>query len=246
MGCYFCANIKITDKSKYEKYLAGCDAVFEKYNGRYIAVDPSPRVLEGEWNYSRAVLIYFDSEHDFNMWYTSPEYQEILPFRLAGSECDTILVHDRNGAITVERRWSNDKDFLSLIRELDKELKELYQEKQDRYTHLNNVPDDLPIVLLYDKQIAIGCGCLKRINETCAELKRIYVKKSYRGKGLSKRIIEALEKIAKEDKLTELVLETGIRQTAAIGLYKSLGYMETENYGEYKGNSNSICMKKEI
>lgn len=87
-------NIKITDENEYQKYLRHADEVFTKYKGRYLAVDDDPLVLEGKWDYSRAVLIKFESRVDFNAWYYSVEYQEILKFRISASECDSILFED--------------------------------------------------------------------------------------------------------------------------------------------------------
>ena len=95
MSVYFIAQIKIEDPSRYNLYLNECDAVFSRYNGRYLAVDPAPEILEGRWNYSRSVLIEFPSEQDFRSWYESPEYQKILKHRLAGAVCDTTLVHGK-------------------------------------------------------------------------------------------------------------------------------------------------------
>jgi uncharacterized protein (DUF1330 family) len=48
--------------------------------------------MEGSWDYSRAVLIRFNSEEDFNAWYQSEEYQQILRHRLKAATCDTILI----------------------------------------------------------------------------------------------------------------------------------------------------------
>ena len=89
---YFVANIKIVDETEYQKYLEKVDDVFSKYNGKYLAVDQAPKVLEGEWNYSRVIIISFENEDDFNNWYNSKDYQDILQFRLNGSKCDTILI----------------------------------------------------------------------------------------------------------------------------------------------------------
>jgi uncharacterized protein (DUF1330 family) len=66
--------------------------VFSRYNGQYLAVDEKPQILEGSWNYTKSVIIRFPSEEDFKMWYSSPEYQELLRFRLSAAQCDTILV----------------------------------------------------------------------------------------------------------------------------------------------------------
>jgi len=49
-----------------------------------------------------------------------------------------------------------------------------------------------------------------------------------------------------ENGYSSAVLETGIKQNEAIGLYNCLGYRVVPNFGEYAGNSNSICMKKKL
>jgi uncharacterized protein (DUF1330 family) len=92
LSFYFVAQIAIHDKKEYGKYLDACDRVFEKFNGEYLAVDRDPQVLEGRWDYDRLVIIRFPVEEDLKKWYFSPEYQEILKFRLAGAHCDSLLV----------------------------------------------------------------------------------------------------------------------------------------------------------
>jgi len=92
MSCYFVAQIKINDHEEYSKYLAGADDVFRKYNGEYIAVESNPVVLEGEWRYSRIVIIRFEDEKELKRWYESLEYREILQHRLKAAACDTLMV----------------------------------------------------------------------------------------------------------------------------------------------------------
>jgi ribosomal protein S18 acetylase RimI-like enzyme len=41
-----------------------------------------------------------------------------------------------------------------------------------------------------------------------------------------------------------IVLETGERQAAALGLYESAGYVRIEAFGEYVGSPLSVCMAK--
>lgn len=92
MSCYFIAQIKITDMNEYEKYLDGTDSVFSRYNGKYLAVDTKPEVLEGSWSSDRIVIIEFENEKELKRWYESPEYQAILKYRLKAAKCDTLLV----------------------------------------------------------------------------------------------------------------------------------------------------------
>jgi len=95
MSYYFVASIRIKDEKEYQKYLDRADDLFARYMGRYLAVDSQSEVLEGEWNYDRAVIIQFESKADFNAWYRSEDYQEILKFRLKAAECDTLLVQGK-------------------------------------------------------------------------------------------------------------------------------------------------------
>jgi uncharacterized protein (DUF1330 family) len=92
MSCYFIAQIRITDDRMYQKYIEGTEKVFRKYSGKYLAVDNDPLVLEGNWDYTRTVLIEFKTRDDFDTWYRSDDYQEILAYRLKAAECDSILV----------------------------------------------------------------------------------------------------------------------------------------------------------
>ncbi|MGA1978246.1 MAG: DUF1330 domain-containing protein [Bacteroidales bacterium] len=92
MKYYFVAQIRINYPSEYEKYLDRFDDIFSKYNGKYLAIDESPALLEGKWDYTKSVLIEFDSKKDFEDWYYSEDYQKILKYRLNSSTCDTILL----------------------------------------------------------------------------------------------------------------------------------------------------------
>lgn len=92
MSYYFVAQIRIKDSVEYQKYIDVSDEIFKKYKGEYLSVDNSPLILEGSWDYTRMVLIRFDTKSDFNEWYHSEDYQRILKHRLSGADCDTVLI----------------------------------------------------------------------------------------------------------------------------------------------------------
>jgi len=89
---YFVAQIRIENPEEYEKYLNKFDDIFSGYKGEYLAIDESPTLLEGNWNYTKSVLIKFNTKKDFEYWYYSDDYQRILKHRLKSSKCDTILI----------------------------------------------------------------------------------------------------------------------------------------------------------
>ena len=97
MSHYFVAYITIHDPGQYEKYLEGFDEVFTRYNGEVIAVDDSPTVLEGEWPYTRAVVIRFPHEEDLKRWYESQEYQTLARHRWQSSQAYIIMIKGREG-----------------------------------------------------------------------------------------------------------------------------------------------------
>ncbi len=92
MAYYFVVRIKIFDYTEYEKYINKCSKVFDKYKGRYLAVDNDFSIIEGDADATRMVLIEFDTKEDFKQWYHSKEYQEILKYRLKGAECSAVLI----------------------------------------------------------------------------------------------------------------------------------------------------------
>jgi uncharacterized protein (DUF1330 family) len=96
MSCYFIAQLLIYDEDKYKKYLNGFDSVFEKYEGKVIAVEENPIILEGDWDYSRLVIIRFSNENEARRWYHSSEYQSLLQHRLNASKGTVLLINDRS------------------------------------------------------------------------------------------------------------------------------------------------------
>ena len=95
MSSYFIAQIKVHDQEEYDKYLAGYDEVFARYQGKVIVVDDDPTVLEGEWPYTRTIVIRFPNETAVRRWYDSPEYQMLVQHRHKGSQADIIIVQGR-------------------------------------------------------------------------------------------------------------------------------------------------------
>ncbi len=142
----------------------------------------------------------------------------------------------------------SDKDFVLLCHMLDENLNELaggekQREEYHRYNTLEHIRD---VFVAYDGEIPAGCASFKFYEEKVAEVKRVFVRQEYRGRGLSRQLMEQVENKAREQGYRSLILETGKPLTAAIGLYSSLGYQVIDNYAQYKCMSLSVCMKKEL
>ncbi|MGK5113506.1 MULTISPECIES: GNAT family N-acetyltransferase [unclassified Geodermatophilus] len=80
---------------------------------------------------------------------------------------------------------------------------------------------------------ALACGALRALDGGVAEVKRMFVVPSARGRGLSKAVLAGLEAAALERGWTTLRLETGPRQPEAIALYEGAGYRPIGPFGGY-------------
>ena len=68
---YLIAQIEIADRETYTKYEAGFMDIFLAYKGRMLSVDEGAQLLEGEWSYTRTVLVEFPSKEDALDWLTN-------------------------------------------------------------------------------------------------------------------------------------------------------------------------------
>ncbi len=144
------------------------------------------------------------------------------------------------------RTTSDNKDFQNLVVLLDAFLKITDGDDHAFYDQFNKVDTIKNVVVVYFKNEPVGCGAFKEYDSKTVEIKRMFVKDDFRGKGIASQILLALELWAKESKYSECILETGIRQTSAIALYLRSNYTVIPNYGQYKNVIESVCMKKII
>jgi putative acetyltransferase len=108
------------------------------------------------------------------------------------------------------------------------------------------VPPDGVFVVVRDDGRAVACGGIARFDATRGEVKRMYVVPEARGQGLGRRVLDELERHARELGYEALVLETGDRQAAAVGLYASSGYARIPCYPPYDSRELSLCYEKRL
>jgi GNAT superfamily N-acetyltransferase len=148
--------------------------------------------------------------------------------------------------LTLKRTTSDHPDFNNLVVQLDAYLKVLDGDDHAFYAQFNKSNLLKNALVCYDGDIVVGIGAYKEFEPNVAEIKRMYTLPEHRGKGIAKAILTELETWAKEENYTTSILETGFLQVDAISLYQKLGYQITDNFGQYIGVDNSVCMKKNI
>ncbi|MEP6815797.1 MAG: GNAT family N-acetyltransferase [Marmoricola sp.] len=141
----------------------------------------------------------------------------------------------------------------------------LIEQVQLEYVARYGTPDESPIRAevfdppdgaffvgyLGDRPVATG-GWRRRSDlgvlgtEETAEIKRMYVVATARGRGLARQVLAHLERTAAGAGAGAMVLETGIAQPEAIALYESSGYREVPGFGHYRDSPLSRCYARTL
>jgi len=79
---------------------------------------------------------------------------------------------------------------------------------------------------------AVGCGALKPLDASTAEIKRMWVAPDARGLGVARRLLEALEDHARQAGMRRIVLDTNRSLAEAQALYRKAGYRDIERYND--------------
>lgn len=134
----------------------------------------------------------------------------------------------------------------------------LVEQVQQEYVRRYGTPDGTPIdpadfapprgvfFVAHLDGVAVGCGGVRRVGDSVAEIKRMYVDPSRRKQGIARTLLRTLERAAVELGAGTLRLETGSEQPEAVALYGSAGYDRIPGYGMYADDPRNICMAKTL
>lgn len=132
-------------------------------------------------------------------------------------------------------------------------IAEVQQEYVVRYGDVDGTPVDPAefapprglFLVAYVDGTPAACGGW-RAHGADAELKRMYVSPAFRGRGLARAVLEALERTAAEAGFARVILETGQRQPEAIALYRSSGYEPVPSFGFYAEAPEAVHLGKVV
>ena len=141
----------------------------------------------------------------------------------------------------------------ALIDELDRELMaryrgtpgEAFADVDPTYAEHFRQPNGIFLVARL-AHVGIGCGGMRRVDESTVEIKRMYVRPEHRNTGVARKVLAALEEWAQQQDCSRVILESGTAQPDACALYESSGYGRIEPYGVWKESSESICYSKTL
>jgi uncharacterized protein (DUF1330 family) len=89
---YLVAQIRIDDRARYLEYQERFLPLFAAYAAEILVVDEAAELLEGEWPYTRTVLLRFRDRAEARRFYDSPGYQALARIRRDAAVGNIVLV----------------------------------------------------------------------------------------------------------------------------------------------------------
>lgn len=138
------------------------------------------------------------------------------------------------------------------------EAQTLIAELQDEYVVRYGGPDETPVdpdefspphgsfFLVHRDGAVIGCAGMRRRSTEEVEVKRMFVRAPFRGRGYARSLLALVEGEARALGFTRVLVETGLAQPEAMGLYESSGYVRIPGFGHYRNEPQNRCYAKVI
>jgi GNAT superfamily N-acetyltransferase len=136
--------------------------------------------------------------------------------------------------LVVREAGAHEEPGASLLRAFEADIASIYGDwdpgRGPSATPADFEPPAGGFVVAYRNGVAVGGGGLKRLDDGVAEIKRMYVAPEARSRGVARRILEALEELARRRGYSRVRLDTGTDQPHALALYQSAGYHPIDDY----------------
>lgn len=107
-----------------------------------------------------------------------------------------------------------------------------YDDEKENPSLKYALPDGRLYLDISDDGIARGCIALRKLSDGKGEVKRLYVRPEYRGKGIATALVKMIIEDARNIGYKELYLDTLPELENAVRLYKSFGFEETGQYND--------------
>ena len=149
--------------------------------------------------------------------------------------------------VTITREHPATGEATALILELESHLAGQYAaESRHGYSVEKLIEQDVAFFVLRDGAAPAGCGGIQLFGTEYGELKRMYVRPEFRGRGFGRLLLDHLAAHAQRHGIQLLRLETGIHQTEAIAMYERAGFRRIPPFGPYRDDPVSRCYEKTI
>ena len=149
--------------------------------------------------------------------------------------------------ITITAERPDKPDAQMLIAELEDHLAPMYPAaSRHGYSVQKLIREGVDFFVLRQDGVPAGCGGVQFYDGTYGEIKRMFVRPQFRGRGLAKKMLEHLEAHTRAQGVYTLRLETGIHQHDAIQLYERMGFYNIPPFGAYREDPLSRFYEKAL
>ena len=104
-----------------------------------------------------------------------------------------------------------------------------YRDEIAQFPHGYTEPDGA-LLVAYEGEEPAGVVALRRFDASVCEMKRLYVRPEYRGRGVGRRLSEEVVRVAARLGYATMRLDTLSTMDAAIGLYRAIGFRDIPPY----------------
>ena len=148
---------------------------------------------------------------------------------------------------TITPESPDSPDAAALIGELEAHLVSVYPaESRHGFSVDRLISEGVAFFVLRCDGSAAGCGGIMLVQTEYGELKRMYVRPAFRGRGLGQLLLHHLAEHARARGVELLRLETGVYQRDAIRLYERAGFRRIAPFGPYRADPLSRCYEMRI
>lgn len=138
-------------------------------------------------------------------------------------------------------------DIIAMLAQLDAYFAGLYPAESNHLMDVDSLcaPGVVFLVARDEQGRALGCGAFVE-RAGYGEVKRMYVDPASRGQGVGGQLLGEIARRAAAAGLPSLMLETGISQPEAIGMYERDGFTRCAPFGDYQADPLSLFMVKRL
>ena len=147
----------------------------------------------------------------------------------------------------VQREAPDSPEVLTFLAAADERSASLYpEESRHGLSSSALLSADARFFVARQDAHALGCGGYVLLGSDAAEMKRLFIGPAERGRGVGNALVRHIEKAAADEGVKTLYLETGVKSSEALRLYRRLGFEACPPFGDYKPDPLSVIMVKQL
>jgi GNAT superfamily N-acetyltransferase len=137
---------------------------------------------------------------------------------------------------------------LTLLAEAAAEIRPLYSPRIPAPPFAANsaLPPRGVYLVAFVGDVPVASGALLPVDDTTAEVKRMFVRAAHRRRGIARQVLARLISDAQRLGFSTLVLETGNQQPAAMQLYEQEGFRRVPCSGRHAEDPTSVCYERHL